>query len=338
MSSDNEDVQYGYPAGEERDYVFRSESTATVEGLIDEEGHLQTKDLWGVQQRLLTISLPAGTTLEDLQRNHRNGIYWDMSEEFKQQMRQIATSRNRKNAGPEDRVGNTGKMLIVGAKFMNHTSDCKKAFGLDIPGLVPEAGDGKRMFNYIVTPTNGNPCVMNAELSNPSDMMTRSMYEQKQKFDLATLKKAINLENPADPKTALMPTNNIGWKVLLKNMGEGGYFEDVADTVVRLNPSYFEQRVDPDEVHYAKVPVDVAKDVFKAIAKPLEDLEKCYVNLDEFRIKWVPVDGNAWTHAAGLINETAGQGFASEGAEKTAEISRPINAYVHVMLSYIMDE
>ena len=335
-----EDVQYGYPDNADRDYVFESDSCAKVEGLIDEEGHLQAKDLWGVQKRLLHVSMPVGSTLESLQQNHRNGVYWDLGEEFKQNMRQIVSSRNRKNAGAEERAGDTAKMLIVGAKFISHTNDSKKAFGLDIPGLVREAGDGQNMYNYIVSATMGNPCNLGIRLENPDNMFTRTMYEQKQKMDLQTLKRAINRENPANPKIALMPTNMVGWKVLVQNMEPDGAFADVAETILQMNEPIFQDIANGVERdHYAQVPIDTANVVFDAIAEPLKKFEASYVNLDEFRIKWVPADGQAWTHSNGLINETAGRGFAGgEGAEKSSEISRPINASVYLQLEYILDE
>lgn len=327
----------------ENDYYYDDEdqpqfgqSSAPVAGAIDENGHLQAQDLWGVQTRIFNISLPTGVTLETLQAKHKNGVYWEMPSELKQSLRQVNKLRNRTNATDEELVGDLGKFLFLSAEVISEKSNSPKDLAVDIPGLVPTNYTSNGRHNWVIEAGNGNPVVLNENIFEPDNYFTKQMYEHEQKCDLKTLATHINLNHDPEKQIATMETQGVGWKVLTDNMA-AGRFADCAAAIYENNKHVFEEG-NTDRSYLAKVPYDIAEEIYEAIATPLKEIEKSYTDINTFRVRFSPADGEAWTHSAGLIQESYGFDSDSKGYEKETLANKPIQASIRLRVKYVLSD
>lgn len=82
-----------------------------------------------------------------------------------------------------------------------------------------------------------------------------------------------------------IPTDNIGWKVLLVNMNRGCYFEDRKNEIVCLNRHIFEQTGLTKRVLYARVPMHMLTQMYEANRSYFDDLysgRRRLLNLEDF--------------------------------------------------------
>lgn len=324
-------AEYDSDYSDEENQPQFTASNAMKMGAIDEEGHIQVQDLYGVQHRIFTISLPAGVTLEKLQEKNRNGIYWEMPDELKETLRQISSTRNRSNATGEDRVGSVKKMMLLGAEIISERSTCPKPLALDIPGLVPQCNNAHTVTNWIIEPGQGHTVMLNQNIFNPDNIFTKMMLEHNQKCDLDTLNRTIKLDHDPKKETAIIETASIPWYVLDEHLDVS--FPDCADLIRAENAHAYSN---PHKSYAAKVPYDVAKQLYDSIAGPLKEYEKGYTDIDSWRVRFRPADGEAWNHTEGLINESYGLETDDKEFEADRALHTPVQASVRLHLSYVL--
>ena len=132
-----------------------------------------------------------------------------------------------------------------------------------------------------------------------------------------------------------METKGVGWNVLMKNMALG-HFADVSDAIVHLNEHIFNAG-DAEHSYVAKVPVEVAQQVYDAIADRLRDVEKSYTNINNWGITFKPADGQAWDATEHIIAESYGFNQTSKASEKAAELSRRLASKAKIEIQYVLD-
>lgn len=326
-------LQDGYP--EEDEWAFTG-SNASVAGGIDEDGHLQAEDMWGVQTKIFDITMPAGVTLETLQAKHKNGVNWELPAELKNMLRQVSTRRNRTNAGEDDLVGDLGKFLFLGAEVISEYSDCPKPLGVLIPGLVPNVYRSTGRFNWVIPAGNGSTTRVGEPIFEPDNYFTKYMYQHKQKCDLKTLAQHIRLNFDPTKQVAGMESHGVGWKVLTDNMARGEY-ASAAEGIYAMNEHIF-ANPDSQYSHMAKVPFEIAQEIYDAIATPLKEIESAYTDFNTFKVRFVPADGESWANPAGLISESYGFDAESKGYEQQALLNKPINAGIRLRVKYVTEE
>jgi len=314
-----------------------SPSEALVSGAIDPEGHLQAEDLWGVQTKRFFITTPEGATLEKLAANAKNGVNWEIPQEMKQLLRQVNKSQNRSLVSAKDLDGSLNKALFVGANVISYNSDCPKNLALDIPGLVPTVYTNTGRHNFVV-PANCGNTVVKQSIFEPDNYFTRYMYEHNQKCDLKTLDQQIRFDMDPQKQYAVMNTHGVGWKVLLNNMVDPeSQIAGAYDAICAKN-EHIMTNPDPVNAQLAQVPYDVAKLVYDSIAKPLKEIEKAYVDFDNWRPKFTPANGEAWNSINGLVKDSTVFGTDSSAFETEAKLNTPFNAAVEVELKYVLGE
>jgi len=312
-------------------------SNAIVSGAIDPEGHLQAEDLWGVQTKRFFITTPEGATLEKLAANAKNGVNWEVPQEMKQLLRQVNKAQNRSTVSEDDLDGSLNKALFVGATVVSYNSDCPKHLALDIPGLVPTVYTNTGRHNFVV-PANCGNTVVKQSIFEPDNYFTRYMYEHNQKCDLKTLDRHIRFDFDPTKQFAVMDTHGVGWKVLLNNLvNPDSQIASAYDAIWAKN-EHILTNPDPINSQLAQVPYDVAKVVYDSIASPLKEIEKAYVDFDNWKPKFAPANGEAWNSINGLVKDSTVFGTDSSAFETEAKLNTPFNAAVEVELKYVLGE
>jgi hypothetical protein len=332
MQDDIEDeVQPGYVDAPEF-----GQSNATIAGRIDEEGHLQPQELWGVQKRTFRMDLGEGMTLEKLAACAKNGYLWQMPAEQKSYLKQVGKMTNRSDASDKDLHGDLNKALFLSAKIVGIWNDSPKPIALDIEGLLPTVHTSTGRHTYVVNPTGGAFTVINKNIMEPDNFFTKRMYEHNMKCDLKTLKQQIRLDHDQDHQVALMDSLGIGWKVLIDNLNaENSPFAAATEAIYTKNRHIFEQ---PDTEHsqLAVVPFEIAQQVYNAIAAPLKETEKSYINFSSWKVKFSPANKQSWNSISGLARDAVVYGADSTEIEVQNKLNTPISAGVECEIEYIL--
>lgn len=322
----------------EEDYVplAFNPSSALVSGEIDPEGHIQAEKLWGVQTKVIDITTPDGMTLEKAAAAHKNGIFFEVPEEQKRFLKMVTRSTNRTNVGEEDVDGDLRKALFVGAKVLSFHSDCPKKLNLDIPGLVPRWTTDKGRTNVAV-PAHSGFQVLNYGIFDPDNYFTEWMYQHNQKCSLKSLEQQVRFDIDPTGQTAAINTHSVAWKVLCDNLfNPASKIAGAMESVYAKNRSIFEN---PDSRYsqLAQVPAPVAREVFDSIAAPLKEIEKAYVDFNDWRPRWTPANKEAWNSTNGLVKEATVFGKDSSEAEIEAKLNTPWSVGVQLEIQYILD-
>jgi len=327
-----DEVQPGYTDAPEFEY-----SSAPVPGHIDEEGHINAGDLWGVQTKTFFIDIPEGATLEQLEARHKNGVFWQMPAEQKNFLKQINKATNRSVVSEKDLDGDLTKALFLSAKIVAFHNDSAKSIAVDIPGLLPTGHTSTDRHTYVLRPTGGNLVVINKSIFQPENLFTRFMYEHNQKCNLKTLAQQIRLDYDPKKQIATMDSRGVGWKVLLDNLkSEDSPFISALDSIYAKNQHIIENP-DPERSQIAEVPYEIASQVFNAIAKPLKEIEKSYQNFASWKVRFSPANKQPWNSIAGLAQEGVVFGHDAISDERDHKLNTPISAGLEVEISYVLD-
>lgn len=327
------DAYYG--AGDEVQSMYEplefGESGALVAGGIDEAGHIQAADLFGVKKAQFYIKTPTGATLEQLQANAKSGLYWELPEELKSMLRHVVTPNNRSNPQEADLEGSLNKALFVGAKVVSYFSDCPKDLALDLPGIVPQTFTSTGRHNYVV-PANCSNTVVNQSIFEPDNYFTKYMYAHNQKCDLKTLQQHIRFDMDPQKQFAVMNTHGVGWKVLSDNLYEA--FAPAAESILAKNAGI----IDSPYPQLAQVPYDVAQSIYESIAAPLREIEKAYVDLASWKARFSPADKEPWNSVNGLVRESTVFGADSTQFEVESKLNTPFSAGVLLEVEYVLGQ
>jgi len=333
MQQDNieDEAQPGYV-----DAPQFEQSNASIAGRIDEDGHIQAQELWGVQKRTFRMETPEDMTLEKLSACAKNGYLWQMPAEQKLFLKQVGKMTNRSEVSDKDLHGDLDKALFLSAKIVGFWNDSPKPIALDIGGLMPTVHTSTGRHTYVINPTGGAFTVINKNIMEPDNVFTKHMYSHNQKCNLNTLKKQIRLDHDPEKQVALMESLGVGWKVLLDNLRtEDSPFASALDTIYTKNRHIIEQ---PDLEHsqLAVVPYQIAQQVYEAIAAPLKEIERSYINFSSWKVKFSPANKQAWNSISGLAKDSVVYGVDSAEVEVQNKLNTPFSSGVEVELEYIL--
>lgn len=316
--------------------VAFGDSNASISGAIDPEGHLQAEDLWGVQTKVFDITTPEGATLEQLAANAKNGLYWEVPEEMKKLLKQVNKAQNRTNVTESDLDGDLNKALFVSANVISYQSDCPKRLAVDIPGLVPTVYTSSGRHNFVIPAHCGNT-VVKQSIFEPDNYFTKYMYAHNQKCDLKTLKQHIRFDIDPTKQFAAMNTHGVGWKVLLDNLSNpDSPLASAYDAIVAKN-EHIMSNLDSPYSQLAQVPYQVAEAVYDSIAAPLKEIEKAYVDFENWKVKFSPANKESWNSVNGLVKEATVFGTDSSNFEVEAKLNTPFTAGIQVEIKYVLN-
>ena len=84
------------------------------------------------------------------------------------------------------------------------------------------------------------------------------------------------------------------------------------------------------------VPTEIAQQICEAIRKPLETIEKSFVDMRKLHGRFERADGEHWNSFSGLIGEAAGMDADSKGFLKEHALTSVYSAAVKVQIEYIV--
>lgn len=302
-------------------------SDAQIAGQIDEDGHLQAEDLYGVQTKIFNITING--SLEQIAGNNKLTT-WRLSDDMQKQLKQVISSTNRSKAGDEHLAGDLSKAVLLQATILQERSDFPIPIGVKIPGLVPQVYTNNSRYNWVIdkdTRTN----TINQSIFEPDNVFTKYMYEKLQKLDMETLNQQVDFEKDPSGKFAMVDTNGFVWDVIMRNAAQGK-FRGAEDHLFGID----EQVANSQYSFGAKVPMEIARSVYDAIKEPLQNIEKSFVDMRKLCARFERADGEHWNSFGGLIGEAAGLDKDSEGYIKEHKINTPYSASLKVLIKYIV--
>lgn len=312
------------------------QSAATIAGGIDPDGHLQAEELWGVQTKLFDITTPEGCTLEQLASSAKNGLFWEIPEEMKPYLKQVAKSQNRSAASKDDLDGDLNKALFLGAEVVSYYSDCPKRLAVDIPGLVPMVHTSTGRHNFVIPSTRGQVVPVGRSIFDADNIFTRHMYEKEQKCDIETLNQDIRFDVDPTKQFAVFNTHGIGWKVLMNNINSPSCPEILAnayDAIAAKNEHIMGG--DTQSPQLAQVPYKVGELIYNSIAEPLREIEKSYVDLENWKVKFSPANKEPWNSVNGLVKDATAYGTDAAQDEVESKTCTPFQAGILIAMRYV---
>lgn len=322
---DSDDEEYMSGSDEDMEY---ENSMSKVAGQIDNQGHLQAEDLYGVQTKIFTVRCQG--SLEQLASNPAKAT-WKLSPEMQKLLRQVTTTTNRSKADEDQLVGDLSKAVILQSTVLQERSDYPIPIGLSIPGMVPQVYDSNSRYNWIVekeTPTT----TVNQTLFEPDNLFTKYMYEKLEKLDIESLNNQIRFEKDPNAPHALMDPNGFAWQIMMKNVYQGN-FPGVEQDLLEIHDSVQNNR---NRAVFVKVPVDVAREVHAAIEQPLKSIESSFVDMRKFTCTFERADNQHWNSTQGLIGAAAAADQDTKNYLKANALNNEYSASVKIMIKYIV--
>jgi hypothetical protein len=325
--------QYYESTGDEVEGPYQQLQSQIEAPFIGE--HVKDEEIFGTLTKSFWISLPADSTYESLAANHRNGYQFKLPEEVNLHLRHVTRATDRHMPGENDVDGELSKALFLKARVIAHKNDGVKDLNLNVQGLVPSVMTEHGRANWVI-PANTPYTVVNKDIFDPTNYFTRHMYEKNAKCDLRTLKEHIRLDYDPQKQICVMPTNGIGWKVLLDNIAKDNLDPHVVEAIVAKNAAIFQNPENP-HVQLAQVPYDIGEHIFQCISGPLKEIEKAYVNMKTWDVRLQPTNRLPWNHLAGVVRETVGIGADANQQEAEAAINKPLGAGVLLEITYVLN-
>lgn len=298
---------------------------------IDENGHLTSDIMYGVQTKILDVSL-TGVTLEQLAVDAKKGFVWQIPEEVKESFRHVTTLSNRANATADQREGELANGLFLEAEIISHYNDSPVRLAVDIEGLVPNCITDKGKHNWVIPSYCGE--VIKESIFSPNNIFTKFMYEHNRKCDLKTLQQHIRLDIDPTKQFAYMDSKGVGWQVLTKQMAINPEFADLGLEIKEMNKHIFDQ---PEAQHLAKVPYEIGEGILEQIAAPLKEIQKSYFNFNKFAIRFSRADKEVWNSVSGLVKDANVFGNDQVAFEQEQKTNTPINAGFKLRVKYVLD-
>ena len=313
---------------EDVDEGYFEQSNAQIAGEIDEHGHLQAEELFGVQTKIFDMTCRG--SLEQFAANEGKAV-WRLVPEMQSLLRHVTSDTNRSKAGSDDLAGDLTKGVLLQATVLEQQSSFPVKIGLTIPGIVPQVYTENKRFNWTIG-ENTNTTQVNQSIFEPDNVFTKYMYSKMQKLDVASLDKQIRFDVDPTGESALVDHKGIAYDILFQNV-ENGYF-DTEDTNYLID-------VD-NQVHSnacslgAPIPTEIARNLYESIKAPLEVIEKSFVDMRKLHGRFERADGEHWNSFSGLIGEAAGMDADSKGFLKQNALVSEYSASVKVQIKYIV--
>jgi len=307
---------------------YFEQSDAQIAGEIDDQGHLQAEDLYGVQRK--TFNMTCSGSLEQLAANGKKAL-WQMSPDMQSLLRQVTSTTNRSKAGNDDLTGDLGKAVLLQATILQERNSFPVPLGLSIPGMVPQVYGQNKRYNWILEPDT-KTIPVNQSIFEPDNVFTKYMYSNLQKLDVASLEKQVRFDVDPTGQNALMDQNGIAYDVLMKNVCNRKFDDETTEHLLNVDASIQENQYSMG----VPVPTEIAQQICEAIRKPLETIEKSFVDMRKLHGRFERADGEHWNSFSGLIGEAAGMDADSKGFLKEHALTSVYSAAVKVQIEYIV--
>lgn len=305
------------------------EAENKVDAPITVDSHIREKDLsYGLQTKILNMTFTG--SLEDIASNSGKAV-WKISDNQQDRMKQVTALTNRSKVDKSALEGDLSKAVLVHAQLLQERNDFPVQLGLHIEGLVPKVHTANDVYNWVFEPNTATTMV-GQDIFEPDNVFAQQMYESLEKLDTASLKQQIRFDVDPTGKTAMFDPNGYAWKVLARSVKQGvfpgfeDHFYDICDQVRSTGEFGFG----------ARVPTEIAREVYDAIEAKLKNIESSFTDLRKLHSRIERTDGEPWNSHTGLIGEAASLDSDSKGMCKSNAIQSIYTASAKVLIKYFV--
>jgi len=295
-----------------------------------ESKHLQANQMYGIQKIRIEASISG--TLNDLLSPSKTTF--QIQKNNLKQLRINSRTTNRKNATNEDFSGDLSKTVILDVHLISTGSHYGVPIGVEYSGMNPQHLTTNNCYQHILkplVPLNKE----NRSIWTPNSVFSANMYRSYGKCDMNSLNYQIKFEGSENEAT--VHTGGIVWDTIMDNIDCMKKWQSSVDDIYDANDRKHESRArsrrpSPWEV----IPRYIATDVYNKIAKALKNIEKSFVNLEDFQVKFHRADGaSSWNDIHGLIGQEVASDSRTQTNYKNYAINKQGYAFAEIELSYI---
>ena len=304
-------------------------SQADAMGDVDEEGHLQSEDLFGVKTLIWDVNF-SGTLDEFAKLKAKTRVTVTPAEV--RGLRHVTRATDRANAGDEHLVGDLDKGIILNARVIEQWNESNAKVGINVNYLVPTVACNGSRYVWTINPkTHGYPQV---DISQTTNLFSRWMYKKTAKLTPESLKREVNMEADQEGRHAYVDSQGIIWDHILKTANKHperyqGYMDELisaCDQVAARNDLVSIPVV---------VPMAIAKDAYETLVKPLEKISESYVDLRKLSARAFRTDGEEWNSLSGISGRAGVIG--SDAYLNNHTINRVINVGAKIELKVVLN-
>lgn len=315
-------IHYRNSGDEIPEYV---ESNATEAGLIDENGHLQMDDLFGVQT--IVIYPQVKDSLENYAKDPSKTV-WTMSRDNLASTRHNTRTNNRANATDDDLTGDLSKAVFLEARLLYTNNDSPVDVGFKVTGLEPRGFTDRDRYSWVM-PAKSKYQKVDESIFEPNNFFTKHMYKNYEKVNLTSLKNQIDFEK-GSPNHALVDTQGFVWDIIMRNADNLQHWNTVADYLHDLDETATER--------YVQIPLEIAEEVHASVKEQKDRIEASFVDMNKLRVSFHRTDGEEWSQCAGLVGDAIAYGEQSKQTMTSHALHSTSSISCAIELKYIQSE
>lgn len=317
----------------EDDEMMSSEEYASEDAEIaaevddDDQDHLMADEVYGTQTKILHITFNGSLT--GIAKGQVKTT-WSLNDEMKKELKHVTASNNRSLAKDDDKIGDLSKAVLLEASIIQERSNFPVDIGVEIPGLKPNTLSSSQRYNWIITQETPTTTVKHS-IFEPDSIFTKKDYKKSELLDMLTLDAQVDFNKDPSGKIARVDSDGFVWWNIMNNCAQGN-FQGYEDHLFELD----EQAQRSRHAIGLPVPTEIAKPVYDNLKSRLLKLEKSFVDLRKFRIKFERADGEHWNSKTNIIGEGISLDEDSNAQINDMKLTEPYSATLKVELKYIM--
>lgn len=303
------------------------ESTLIEEQQIAGEGQqLTVKDFdHGVQERDFVISKTV--SLQELQ-DDPSARVWRPSAARLRDLKQIKSTMGRDKPQDKDLIGDLSRCIPLKMEVVEYGSGAPAWLAANIHGMVRSKITEKGKYTWVFPPAHGQAYhkTVNECITKPNNIFDRVMYKTWKKCDHNTLKEEIKYDDKDG--VAIVRTDGVVYEVLRDNMLEG--------TWENLPVNEILEAVENHGVRRIEIPMDVAQHIEEWIKPRLDNIDKAFVNWNDFNVEFFRADGATnWADTRGLVGNLADTG-KGKSALSDRKLNERFSVWMRIKTRYVL--
>ena len=333
-SGDYAEVDYAYPEDEE---VYEREGIAgqseperyeNGQDSAEEETHLQKKDVYGYQKIKFFAHMTASR--KDLA-NEPTLATWKLPEKELERMKFNIRKTNRNNATSKERVGDVTRVIPLDCRIIQAGNTFDGDLGITATGLEGRVCVGREPVLWTL-PANNHSSNISEEVGDPDSVFTTNMFKKIMACDRKDLEKQLLMGHGSTPNQGLIDVKGHAWTVVMQH-AHTPQFASYAQVLYDYDHKRKAGTLDSNMV---PIPLKIASFVKNKIEKDIANIEKSYIDMNDFEIKFSRIDGRAWDDTMGLVGEAASYDTDSQNTLNSHTLTTPHKAYVFLELGYLI--
>lgn len=327
----NDQVKGQEDVGDEYAYSDQYvESKAEEQGMFDEDGHLQVRDVYGHQKIIIDAKMRGSR--EQLAKNPSKTV-WRPTPAVLDNFKNNNRMTNRSNATDKDRTGDLRKAIILGVRVLDTYSDYDEDVGLHITGVEPRVITDNSKFAWTIDGKSGSKTV-NQPIHQPDNIFTIEMAKDYAKCNSQSLRSQVRFDMGSDTH-ANVDTTGFVWHVIMNNADRVAEWAQHVDDLYDIEA---DRRAGNLKSRFAEIPMPIARYVYDSIDEHLKKIEEAFIDFRNFQVSFHTVDGEDWNQCRGLIGEAAAMGKESKQTLMAVALNKPCRVGAKIEIEYIVHE